>query len=245
MNQLSDGLWIHDDIMSLLGVPLRVRMTIVRLSSGGLWVHSPTRLLPELASEVESLGAVEYLVGPNNGHNLWLDEWHQAYPEAALYVSPGIPAKIRSNQYRLLGASPVLAWKKDLEQVHIQGAPFFDETVFFHPRTGSLIVTDLIQHYDARPPGLAGLITRWVLEPMGFKGICLAPPLKRKFILKDKLAFSAAIDRIAQWDFERIIIAHGDIIESRAKEIFVQLCDGLLGSNHDCHQSLESYRLKQ
>ena len=93
MKDLGENIWVHEDVMSLAGSKLRLRMTIVKLLSGNLWVHSPTALSSELKKKIEALGSVKFIVGPNNGHNIWLSEWQDAFPDAALFVTPGIPKK--------------------------------------------------------------------------------------------------------------------------------------------------------
>ncbi len=55
MKEIGQNIWVHDDAMSLAGKQLGLRMTIVKLSNGGLWVHSPTALSPELLEKVEEL----------------------------------------------------------------------------------------------------------------------------------------------------------------------------------------------
>ncbi|MCH8257741.1 MAG: methanol oxidase, partial [Proteobacteria bacterium] len=42
MEKLSEDIWIHEDKLKLPGTNLRLRMTVVRLTSGRLWVHSHT-----------------------------------------------------------------------------------------------------------------------------------------------------------------------------------------------------------
>lgn len=57
-------------------------MTVVRLSSGDLWVHSPIKLSESIAEQIDSLGSVKYLIAPNHLHHLFLSEWIAAYPNA-------------------------------------------------------------------------------------------------------------------------------------------------------------------
>ena len=225
MKGIGKNIWVHDDAMSLAGKQLGLRMTIVKLSNGGLWVHSPTALSPELIEEMDELGSVSFIVGASNGHNIWLREWQDAFPDAALYVSGGIPKKLKLTNYQVLGESHENIWEEDLAREFMLGVPFFSESVFLHRMTKSLIVTDLIQNYsDERSPGLDGFVTQYFFEPIGFKGTCVAPPLKIGFMIKDKSNFSLFIERILGWEFERIIVTHGDIIELNAKQVFANLC---------------------
>ena len=229
MKKIGADIWVHEDAMTLMGMKLRLRMTIVKLANGGLWIHSPTALSPELKEETAQLGSVRFIVGASNGHNLWLQEWQDAFPDAAIYVSGGIPKKLKLTNYQVLDESGENIWEEDLAREYMHGVPLLNESVFFHKKTKSLIVTDLIQNYsDKRPPGLAGFMAKYIFEPMGFKGMCLAPPLKMGFVIKDKQKFALFIKKIQSHDFERIIVTHGDIIESNAKQIFGNLCERFL-----------------
>ena len=179
MIKVGEELWVHEDTMKLGVNSLRLRMTVVRLTEGGLWVHSPTALTPGLREQVEDIGPVTCLVAASNGHNAWLQEWREAFPDAALYVSGGIPGKLGLKAYHRLDADWINVWQNDFAHLFMTGVPFFDETLFLHQSSRSLILTDFIQnHSDPRPSGLAGLVARLVLEPIGFKDICIAPPLK-------------------------------------------------------------------
>ena len=225
METLLDNIWVHEDTMRLGAIPLRLRMTVIKLSDSSLWIHSPTALTPQLKNEVEQIGKVKYIVGASNGHNLWLQEWQLSFPKATLYVSGKIPQKLKLIDYQLLDGFFYNPWKSDLIHAYMTGVPFFNESVFLHTKTRSLIVTDFIQnHTNNRPSGLAGIIKRFIFEPIGFKGICIAPPLKIGFTIKDKPGFTAFVQKVNAWDFDRIIVTHGDIIEKNAKKIFTQLC---------------------
>lgn len=225
MRQLFDDLYVHEDAMRLAGMNLMLRATIVRLASGGLWVHSPTALTDELRRDVDALGEVAFLVAPNNGHNLWFTQWCDAYPSAARWVARGIPKKLP----KLAGYTSIdvekTPWAADLDQAVMEGSPFFDECVFLHRATKSLIVTDLVHNHDLKDQhGLGRLVSVLLFRPLGFKGVCIAPPLKWGFSIKDRVAFRRFIETVRAWDFDRIIVTHGDIVEDRPRERLAELC---------------------
>lgn len=226
MRQIHDTLWVHEDSMKLGPVNLPLRMTIVRLNSGDLWVHSPTALSAELRDSVDGLGTVTAVLAPSNAHNLWLQGWDSAYPRATIYVAPGIPKKLPTlTDYRLIDEQAQALWSEDLQLEAMNGVPFLGERVFLHRASRSLIVTDLVQnHLGQEHTGLAKLVAKLVLAPLGFKDICLAPPLRLKFMIKDRPAFVASIKAIQAWDFDRIIVSHGDIIEADAQGVLARLC---------------------
>jgi hypothetical protein len=45
----------------------------------------------------------------------------------------------------------------------------------------------------------------------------LAPSRMMRLSMRRKTVACAEIERILQWDFERVIVAHGDIVESGGK----------------------------
>ena len=227
MRQLHDKLWVHEDSMKLGPVNLALRMTVVQLTGGGLWVHSPTALSAELKSQVDGLGPVSDVVGPNNGHHLWLQDWVDAYPDATTYVTPGIPKKQpKLSGFQALNEQTAATWADDLDSRVMDGFPLFEECVFLHRASRSLIVTDFVHNYRGQEyTGFAKLFAKLVMQPMGFKDICIAPPLRFNFLIKDRPAFVKFVEAVLEWDFDRIIVTHGDIIEDDAKATLSRLCE--------------------
>src|SRR4029450_4495679 len=58
-----------------LPLPFTTRMTVVRLSNGDLFLHSPIRFEGGVANELLGLGVVRYLVSPNQFHYAHIGEW--------------------------------------------------------------------------------------------------------------------------------------------------------------------------
>jgi len=70
LKPVAENLWIVDGPVIRFGfpwpkLPFPTRMTVIRLGSGVLFVHSPTPLTPSLRAEIERQGRVGFLVGPN------------------------------------------------------------------------------------------------------------------------------------------------------------------------------------
>jgi hypothetical protein len=61
-----------------LPLPFTTRMTVVRLSNGELFLHSPIQFDVRLANELLGLGAVRHLVSPNQFHYAHIGEWAKA-----------------------------------------------------------------------------------------------------------------------------------------------------------------------
>ena len=90
---LTEDIWTVGASHSMFGLHLGSRMTVVRLPSGGLWLHSPVAHSPELQTAIDGLGPVEHIVAPNYFHHMYVGPWARAYPDATLHSSPGLEKK--------------------------------------------------------------------------------------------------------------------------------------------------------
>ena len=94
LEPLAPDLWVVARPLRFLGMfPIGTRMTVVRLSSGALWLCSPVELDDALAAQLNALGPVEHLVGPNRFHHLYLGTALESYPNAQLHLAPGLAEK--------------------------------------------------------------------------------------------------------------------------------------------------------
>jgi len=212
LNKIDADIWTVDgSIVSLYGLPFSTRMTVVRLASGDLWIHSPIRISDRLIKEVGALGRVKHLIAPNKLHHLFMPEWMKAFPEALSYSSPGLEKKRPDIAFsRRLGPNPELAWTTDIEQTIFRGSAVMEEVVFFHRSSDTLILTDLIENF--RPDCLnyqQRMFARMggVLFPMG------KMPLDwRLTFLFGKREARASLQTILEWAPQNIIISHGECI---------------------------------
>lgn len=65
-------------------------MTVIRLGSGALFLHSQTPLPPGLWAAVEGLGRVRSIVGPNRIHHWPILQRKAVFPETEVYLAPRI-----------------------------------------------------------------------------------------------------------------------------------------------------------
>jgi hypothetical protein len=224
MRKLFAGLWLHEDYGRFAGLRLRRRMTVVRLTGGELWVHSPTPLTSILRSEVAKIGEVAFLVAPNNFHHSWISEWHDAYPDAAVHLAGGVPKKLQNGLAGKTIEAGSALWNEDLDHVVISGVPLFDESVFLHRRTHSLVVSDLLQNHNRDDQrGLGRFVAKYVSERQGYRGLCLPPQLRRPGTIEDRMAFDESIKTLLSWRFDRVIVAHGDVVTNRPREELANL----------------------
>ncbi|MDJ0929239.1 MAG: DUF4336 domain-containing protein, partial [Gammaproteobacteria bacterium] len=148
--------------VSFYGFPYPTRMVVVRLSDGPAWIWSPIALTDELASAVEAIGPVRFIVSPNKIHHLFLAQWAERWPEAQLYAPPGLAKRKPDIPFAAeLGDEPDPAWAADIDQVVFHGSLAMEEVVFFHQPSRTAIVCDLIQrHAEENMTGWKGMLMR-------------------------------------------------------------------------------------
>ena len=57
LKQVAADLWIVDSgPLRAMGLPIPVRMTVIRLETGEVWLHSPTHYDNGLRQEIEKMG---------------------------------------------------------------------------------------------------------------------------------------------------------------------------------------------
>lgn len=226
LERLSDSLWVHEQRIRFGGLPLWHRMTVVALQSGTIALHSPTRLDAGLLASLRTLGSVVAVVFPSWWHDLYLHETVRTFPQAAVYVAPTLAKWSRSLSFAdvLTNVAPA-AWKDEMEQHHVQGIGLFlDEVAFFHKPSRSLIVADLLFNISPADAWITKTLSRIVIGP--YPG-CRFARFYRPFVF-DRTGFRSSIETILEWDFDRIIVGHGAVVETRGKAAFREAFQWLL-----------------
>lgn len=221
MRQVHNNLWVVEHPLRLLGVNLGMRMTVIRLDAGGLILHSPVAYEGHLKAQLDSIGKVCAIVAPNCMHNLFLDEWINAYPEATYYQPPGIKKiKALPLQSKIINDEAPAVWHAEVEQHIIKGLPRVNEAVFFHKNSRTLIVTDLVFNMSATDSMYETLFLRLNGAYKKF-----GPTRVFKTFVKDKQAFRESIERLLRWDFEAVIMSHGEMLSQGGKQKFKNAFD--------------------
>ncbi len=209
IRSLADGLWVIDHPFTMPGgIALGARTTVVRLGDGGLWVHSPGPPHPAVDAFLKSHGPVSDIVAPNLLHHFFLADAASAWPGARVHGPAGLQAKLGGR----LEIAPLdeASFAGELPAIRIEGGPKMAEFDFLHPASRTLILTDLA--FNFRAP--AGLITRLFLRINGALGRFGPSRLGRSYFFEDKAAMRPSVERLLEWDFDRVIVSHGEVLES-------------------------------
>ncbi|MGH9567871.1 MAG: DUF4336 domain-containing protein, partial [Candidatus Angelobacter sp.] len=148
----------------------------------------------------------------NKLHYTHINAWKKRYPRALAWASSGVrefaaEQRIKVNFDADLDDGPPPAWSGQIDQLRFRGSRFMEETVFFHRRTDTLILTDLIENFEA---GKLNGTQRWlarlggVLAPNG-----QAPLDMRMTFIGRRTVARPYLARMLAWQPQRIILAHG------------------------------------
>ena len=213
LKNFGEEIWISDGapVVAALGFHYPTRMALIRLADGGLFVWSPTELTDDLRAAISELGPVRHIVAPNSLHHLYVPEWQRAYPDAQTYAAPGLRGKRKDINFDFeLSDAPAPAWAGEIDQVVMAGNTITTELVFFHIKSGTVLFTDLIQHF---PPkwfsGWRALVAR--LDLM----VAAEPAVPRKFRLAftNRKAAREGVARVLAWPARKVLMAHGAPVE--------------------------------
>jgi len=162
---VKDKIWTFDQKFGILDVQVPLRMTVIKLKEGGLFVYNPIAATKECIGMVEKLvdehGPIKYIALGSVAleHKVYAGVFAQKFTEAKVFIQPGQYSFPTNLPNPFLGfplgrtfnmpSSPADA-PADLNEnfdfltlgplISKDGA--FGETVFFHRDTNTLLVTD-------------------------------------------------------------------------------------------------------
>lgn len=216
LEPLSDNIWVATRPFQFMGMETGTRMTVMRLANGRLVLHSPVQLDQELTLALRALGEPAYVLAPNRFHHLAIGDYLASFPGMSVLLAPGLDTK-RGDLlcHGILPSDAPGEWRGQLEMVLFGGAPLVSEIVVFHVPSKTLVLTDLA--FNFRHP--KGLGLRLYLRVNGALDRMATPWLMRR-LTRDKLAARESLRRVLKWDFERIVVSHGEVVEDHARLIF-------------------------
>ncbi|MGF1468671.1 MAG: DUF4336 domain-containing protein [Sandaracinaceae bacterium] len=230
LEPLTSDLWVVNRPLRFLGVSVGTRMTVARLADGGLALHSPVEIDDDLAAALARLGPVRMLVAPNRFHHLYLAAAAARYPDAEVLGVPGLERKRPDVAF-----SRLLTEAGELDAA-IGHAPFtgvgalfpwgvedFEEQLFLHAPSGTLVVTDSAYCFGPDDPAPTRF-AMWMLGAYGRLG-----PSRLEAWGSRRAEVEAALEPILAWDFDRVIPAHGRVVETGGKAAFRAGYEWLLG----------------
>lgn len=226
------------------------RATIVKLKTGNIAVFNPVALTTEAKAKVQQLaqagpsGTVRYLIAPDFEHHIFISPWAKEYPDANIIGPDGLPEKREkdkdtagvkfhhvftpNNKHELKVTSE---FDDEFNYEYVEGHQN-KELVFLHKPTRTLIEADLLFNLPANEqfsrsgedPN-SGILTKIFNSVMHTRGDM---KWQQRLLYygpgsADRKSFARSIRKIRSWgEFDRIIPAHGDVIETGGSQILAR-----------------------
>lgn len=110
------------------------------------------------------------------------------------------------------------AWRGEIEQQFVGGNRVMSEVVFLHAPSRTLIVTDLIELIGPETKGVDKVLKFW-WKYLTFMWNKPRPAPEYSMFWKSRKLAAKALRQVLDWKFDRIVIAHGDLITENAHAI--------------------------
>lgn len=162
LTPITTGVWAAERPFMWNGIDVGGRSVVARMGDGSLLVHSPVEWTEQLNASIHALGGpITHIVSPNYEHVKYAAQWAAVYPQAVVCGCPGLRSKepsipigkelpadlsdgsLSSTALRL--SFDVLHF--DCEVNPFTGRPFFNEVVFYHIASKTLLVADAFWNY--------------------------------------------------------------------------------------------------
>lgn len=225
LTQEAERFWIYEEPLRFLGFEIGRIMSVIQLSSGGLFIQSPSELTDELESALNELGEVRFVAPTSKLHgHLYMEQYREIYPNAELLAAPGLDGRRPDLVFdQLLGDIPDPRWATDIDQIAILGNRWLTEIAFFHQPSRTVILGDFGYHIGESSP----LKTRVMARIAGvYKQVGCT--VDYRLAINNNETFRRSIQDVLAWDFDRVIPGHGEIIEADGKQAVLDGFDWLL-----------------
>lgn len=212
-------IWILEYPVRYAGMDLFGRTTIIRLKNGELIIHDPCKINNAVKAEIDALGVVRFIIVPGSFHHLFVADFQQHYPSAETWLCPGLERKRPDLKFDgILGNKPAPGWQGTLEQILVQGTKIMWEVAFFHKPSKTLILVDLLENIGDSYQHKAGLYLQfwWRFVFRMWNRPKAAPEYQLGW--GNRKVVKLILQKIINWDAERVILAHGETLESNVSQ---------------------------
>ena len=211
--RITEGVWQLKYPLPLLGNDLGRRVTVVRLDSGRLIIHSTAPFTAGDIQAIRELGEPGWLLDATLFHDSFAKEGCRAFERVPYLAPPGFPS-VAEVQTRPLFPPPP-EWNGEVDVFPLAGMPKVQEHVLYHRPSRTLIVCDCLFNFGASTSTWTRFFARYFMQLRNGVGISLF----FRLMIKDRAAFKESLQPILACEFDRIIVGHGDPITTDAQRI--------------------------
>ena len=197
--------------LCLLGAELGRTVTLLRLGSGEIVVHSTAAFNERDVQTITRFGKPVALLDATLFHDSYAKQGRAAFPNIPYFGPVGLPAITGVNTIPL--SQWPGSWANEIQVLELAGMPRMREYAVLHVPSRTLVLADLVFNFGPAATPWTRFFFRAIAGVRPFPGISR---LYRTSI-HNRSAFKESIRQMLNWDFDRIIPGHGEIIEHGGK----------------------------
>jgi hypothetical protein len=169
--------------------------------------------------DLDGLGRVTHLVAPSTFHYLYLDESRAAFPDAAVHLVPGLRERRPAvGAGHVLGDPTPADWEGQIDHAILGPTRGASEAAFLDRASRTLILTDLAFNMQSATNWIDQLY--WRMSGVWHR---FGPTLLvANVLLREPHLVRPFLERILAWDFDRIVVGHGDVVARDGHAIFAE-----------------------
>lgn len=213
MRELARGVHVVERPQRFLGLEVGARMTVLALA-GGVLVHSPLDVDPA------PVGA-RWVLSPNKLHHLYVRRWTDAGVEA--WAAPGLASKRPDVPFagEITGADHPFG--DEIAAFPLRSFSLTNEVVVLHRPSRTLVATDLVFHFPRTAPWLTRAAMACTCAYPGCRTSALEQLGVRRALGRQEIRALLALD------FDRLVMAHGEVIETGGRAALADAYRWLIG----------------
>ncbi len=205
-----ENLKFLDSVKKMPIMALPVRSPVVTLKNNTILISPGSTLTSE---QLRGLGNITDIVAPNLLHCAGMKLATTIFPNAKVWGVEGAQQAKPDIKWTHILTTQAWPYQDELALIPIEGMPAINEAVFVHKSTRTLIVTDFCFNL-VNAKGLGAWI---ILNLFGtYRQFGVSKFFAR--YVKDRTAFEKSVKNLFTYDFEKIVVGHGEIVQEKAKE---------------------------
>jgi len=224
IREVTTNVWTFSRHLNLFNrLPVGGRSTAIKLNNGSIWLLASTPFNDETKAKLEELGNdVKYIMAPNVMHHMFLKSYKDHFPNAKVIGPKDLNKKKEAEGWQLDEVfdpehpEVLHGFEDEIDCCFFSG--YTNQDIAFHHRASKTVIgADLLFNLPATEQYTFSDTNPWfpilsMLRPYTF--------VMRLFIWKTEANYEKMkLDawKVANWDFDRYIPCHGNVIENNAK----------------------------
>lgn len=225
LRQIDSDIWVAEQPLKYGAIDVGTRMTVIRSNNDQLSIISPIKINDAIKKQLDEIGIVTNIIAPNLFHYLFASDCKNLFPDATFWADLGLKKKKpdlpidKTFDYKGGDLSDHLKYIffDGFKTITLNGFSPLNEFIFYHVLSRTLILTDTAFNFDDS----FSFSTKLVAKLIGSYNN-LSSSLLERIATTDKNKIKNTLQKILDWDFDRVIMAHGSIVDSHGKEKLIQ-----------------------